>query len=119
MATEIRWSNNAIKDYHSTIEYLLIAWNEETAVRFIEITEYKIRQISSHPHIGIRSFHADNVRSVLITRHNRLYYRIISEEIIEIANIFDTGKILPKTSSNREVKKYLHNQTFSPIFALQ
>jgi len=108
MATEIRWSNNAIKDYHSTIEYLLIAWNEETAVRFIEITEYKIRQISSHPHIGIRSFRADNVRSVLITRHNRLYYRIISEQIIEIANIFDTRQNPSKNKFEQHGKKDSH-----------
>ena len=97
-----------VKEYNSIIEYFLIAWNEETAARFIEIAEYKIRQISSYPQIGIRSFRADNVRSVLITRHNRLYYRIISEGIIEIANTLTSGKILPKTSLNRGVKKYLH-----------
>jgi plasmid stabilization system protein ParE len=55
----------------------------------MEVTEYKVGQITSHPHIGIRSFIADDVRSVLITRHNRLYYRI-SEQTIEIINIFDT-----------------------------
>ncbi len=69
---------------------MLTNWNEEIATRFIEIAEYKVRQISFHPHIGIRSSRADNVRSVLITKHNRLYYRIISEQIVEIANIFDS-----------------------------
>jgi len=89
MVAEIRWSDNAIEDYHSIIDYLLLAWNEEIARRFIEITEFKLRQISAHPHIGIPSLLVDNVRSVLITKHNRLYYRIISAQIIEIASVFD------------------------------
>jgi len=90
MATEIRWSNNAIQDYNSIVEYLLIAWNEEIAARFIEIIKYKVQQLSVHPEIGIRAFRVADIRSILITKHNRLYYRVISDQIIEVVNIFDT-----------------------------
>jgi plasmid stabilization system protein ParE len=90
MVTEIRWSDNAMQDYHLIIEYLLEEWNEDVALQFIELTEYKVQQLAYHPYIGVLSARDNNVRSILITKHNRLYYRFLSEQIVEIANIFDT-----------------------------
>jgi plasmid stabilization system protein ParE len=90
MGAEIRWSNNAIQDYNLIVEYLLADWNEGVALQFIEIAEYKVQQLARHPHIGIASPRDNNIRSVLITKHNRLYYRALSAQIIEIVNIFDT-----------------------------
>jgi plasmid stabilization system protein ParE len=49
MARQIRWSDNARKDYKSVVDYLLLEWNEEIALRFIELVEHKIQHIKAHP----------------------------------------------------------------------
>ena len=46
MVTEIRWSDNAIQDYNLIVEYLLEEWNEDVALQFIEIIEYKVQQVA-------------------------------------------------------------------------
>lgn len=89
MAAEIRWSENAIRDYKQVVDYLLLEWNEEIALRFIEVVEHKIRQIKTHPFTGLRSQGDPEIRSISITKHNRLYYKI-TKDLLEIVNIFDT-----------------------------
>jgi plasmid stabilization system protein ParE len=89
MAAQIRWSDNAKKDYKNVVDYLLLEWNEEIALRFIEVVEHKILHIKAHPFTGLRSQTNPNVRSISITKHNRLYYKI-TKDLLEIVNIFDT-----------------------------
>ncbi len=84
MVAEIRWADDATADYHSIVEYLLKYWDIEIASRFIDIVNHKVKQLSLHPEIGIRSTREKNVRSILITRHSRLYYRIVENQIIEL-----------------------------------
>lgn len=88
MAAQIRWSDNARQDYKNVVDYLLRDWNEDIALRFIELVEYKIENIAKHPFTGLPSKHSD-IRSISITKHNRLYYKI-SKDWLEIVNIFDT-----------------------------
>src|SRR3954466_14293688 len=89
MVAEIRWSNNARLDYKNVVDYLLLEWNEEIALRFIELVEYKVLHIKAHPFTGLRSKVDPAIRSVSITKHNRLYYKI-TKDLLEIVNIFDT-----------------------------
>jgi plasmid stabilization system protein ParE len=89
MAPEIRWSNNAIRDYKNVVDYLLVEWSEDIALRFMELLEHKIQAIAKQPYIGICSYDHPDIRSVSITKHNRLYYKI-SKDWLEIVNIFDT-----------------------------
>jgi len=88
MAYEISWSSNAIEDYDRIISYLLGNWNIDIASRFIEQVERRLNILSSHPFIGTPSQKLPNVRSILLTKHNRMYYQV-SENSIVIANIFD------------------------------
>jgi plasmid stabilization system protein ParE len=90
MAAEIRWSANAIADYNNVVDYLLLEWDEGIALRFIEVLEHKIQLIIKHPYTGL-STKVANIRSVSITKHNRLYYRIWDKKL-EIVNIFDTRR---------------------------
>jgi addiction module RelE/StbE family toxin len=91
MAAEIRWSDNARKDYKNVVDYLLQDWNEDIALRFIELLEYKIQSIAKHPYTGFPSPKFPDIRSISITKHNRLYYKI-SKDWLEIVNIFDTSQ---------------------------
>jgi plasmid stabilization system protein ParE len=90
MAAEIRWSTNAIEDYNLIVEYLLTEWNEGVALRFVEVFEYKILRLSQHPSIGVISSRDGDIRNISVTKHNRLYYRLLPEQTIELVNIFGT-----------------------------
>jgi plasmid stabilization system protein ParE len=89
MVAEIRWSKNAIWDYRNVVDYLLAEWNEDIALRFMELLEHKIQGIAKHPFTGLCSKNDPDIRSVSITKHNRLYYKI-TKDWLEIVNIFDT-----------------------------
>ncbi len=89
MAYKIRWTLNALADYERRINYLLIDWSLNIAIDFEAILTKKINNFSYNPFIGIASQKKPIVRSILITKHNRLYYQII-EDSIELLNLFDT-----------------------------
>jgi len=63
---------------------------------FLNKLDKQLERISMHPYSGVEVKHFKNVCSVLITKHNRLYYRI-KENVIEIVNMYDT-RINPKSN---------------------
>lgn len=91
MAFEIRWTANAEEDYKNVVTYLATEWNIDIAINFMENMEKRIETLSVFPYLGIASGKLNDVRSISLTKHNKLYYRI-SGETIEILSIFDTRK---------------------------
>ena len=69
--------------------YLEAEWGKPIANHFVNKLEKRLDNLSKQPFTGIESEHLKNVRSVLITKHNRLYYRI-KETTIEVINMYDT-----------------------------
>ncbi len=89
MAYKVSWSDIALEDYHSIIEYLVSTWSASVALDFEEIVNRKIENLSLWPLTGIKSEKYPTVRSILFTKHNRPYYRI-SGTTIELFTIIDT-----------------------------
>jgi plasmid stabilization system protein ParE len=89
MALPVKWTENALEDYKLVIEYLLKGWPVDIASKFIDIVETRLKTLSAFPYIGIPSSKVDKVRSIVLTKHNKLYYRV-TNEFIEILNIFNT-----------------------------
>lgn len=89
MAYKIKWTTPAIEDYNSVVDYLLVHCNVGNASAFMEILYQKLNTLSHQPFIGIETENTDGVRSILITKHNRLFYRV-KFNTIEILSIFDT-----------------------------
>ncbi len=67
---------------------------QNSADKFIKEIDKRIETLSQQPFIGNLPDESKTVRSILITKHNRLYYRI-KGNIIEIINLYDT-RINPK-----------------------
>ncbi|TDH23540.1 type II toxin-antitoxin system RelE/ParE family toxin [Segetibacter sp. 3557_3] len=59
------------------------------AQKFAKQLDKKLLTIQQQPSIGQPSLHIGNVRSIRISKHNRLYYRIESNRIV-ILNMYDT-----------------------------
>lgn len=89
MAYNVVWTDAAIEDYQNVIHYLVNNWSFEIASKFIDTTHEKIHTISLQPELGISSEIDNNIKSVLITKHNRLFYKIYPSRI-DLLNIFDT-----------------------------
>jgi plasmid stabilization system protein ParE len=73
------------------MSYLDEHWGESVASDFIKLVDSKILLLSSQPNIGIRSQKLKDARSILITKHNRLTYRVKDHTLI-ILNLSDTRR---------------------------
>ena len=89
MAQQIEWTPQALQDFHAIIVYLEENWSVDIADTFIATTESKLAILAEQPFIGIRSEKHTNIRSISLTKHNRLYYRIETNKLV-VLNIFDT-----------------------------
>ena len=89
MALPVVWTQNAIEDYQIVVDYLLKEWPLYVAENFVSIIEKRTNILGIYPNIGVASKKDPSIRSIVVTKHNKLYYRITSVKI-EILNIFDT-----------------------------
>ena len=89
MAYEIilkkRFSNKLVK----VLSYLEQEWSHRAAVNFLKKVDYRIKQLSGQPFTGASSEKIKDVRGVLITRHNKLYYKVKNGKVI-VLNMYDT-----------------------------
>ncbi|OFY91162.1 MAG: hypothetical protein A3K10_14245 [Bacteroidetes bacterium RIFCSPLOWO2_12_FULL_31_6] len=90
MAYKIIWTENAKHDLKAIIEYLEDEWSLNTAQKFIAKLYLRLDIIKRLPFIGKQSNKYSEVRKILITKHNSLYYQVLPEEkIILLLDFFD------------------------------
>ena len=70
--------------------YLQKEWGLTVASKFHETLIKVILTLADQPGIGSVSKNKKDVRKILITKHNRLYYRVKDKEIIFLLTLFDT-----------------------------
>ncbi len=66
-------------------------WGIGVAAEFYNSVFRKIEQIEANPEIGSPSSKLKNIRTLHITKHNRLYYKVVGTKII-IQNLYDTRR---------------------------
>jgi len=93
--TKKRFENKVAK----LLEYLYDEWGETFAYNFNQTLNESITLLSYQPAIGAQINALKNIRSILITKHNRVYYRIEENKII-IINMIDTRKNPKKNPFN-------------------
>lgn len=77
---QIRWSDEAIEDYHQNIEYLIREWSENVAVEFIEDIEITIELIKSNPDLYPLTDHK-GVRKAVIRKQVTMFFEVSNQEI--------------------------------------
>ena len=82
-----RFRNNTLRVY----QYLLKEFSAKTAENFLLKLEQRIDFVSANPTVGKLSGKVPNVRSVLFTPHNQIFYRY-QNNIGEILCLFDMRK---------------------------
>lgn len=81
------------------LEYLEKEWGHKVAANFFADIKFHLNLLSNQPYVGKLGETKKNVRSVLITKHNRVYYRV-EGNTIEVLNMYDT-RMNPKKNKYR------------------
>jgi plasmid stabilization system protein ParE len=89
MVREIAWTKRANYKFNKIIEYLESEWGENVTLNFVRRTYDIISLIADNPEIGTIENKEKRIRGFLLTKHNRLFYRITEREIV-LLNFFDT-----------------------------
>lgn len=82
-----RFRNNSLRIY----QYLQLRFSSKTAFLFLDKLEERITFIINHPEAGKVSEKRNDVRSILFTPYNRIYYRIRKNKVT-ILCLFDMRK---------------------------
>ena len=85
--TKKRFENSVRK----LLEYLILNWQDNVAENFLLALNHAIITTSHNPLIGTEIKGKFNIRTTLVTKHNRIYYRIEKDKII-ILNMIDTRR---------------------------
>ena len=72
-----------------TIEWLKYKWPAQSVDKFENKLKSVIERISKNPNTGRKSSKYRDVRSVLVTKHNRIYYQV-KENTITLLELFET-----------------------------
>jgi len=89
MHKQIIWSSKSVSDLENILDYLALEWDDSVALKFLDLIEVLILQISINP-IQYPLIHKKlNIRKCVITKHNSLFYRNRKVHI-EILRIYDT-----------------------------
>ncbi len=89
MDYEIDWSDVALEDYQRILDYLLLNWSKKVSDNFEIKLNQKLNSLRFQPHRGVLSPKYADVRNILITEQNKLYYHI-GENSLSILTIIDT-----------------------------
>ena len=85
---EIIWSKTAEVDYAENIDFLLEAWYEKQVLNFIDAVDRHLNLISNNPKtFALTEYHG--VRSVLIVKQIRLFYRISDNNTVELIRFWN------------------------------
>jgi plasmid stabilization system protein ParE len=89
MAKKIIWTKRANKRFNKITDYLLKEWGEKVTENFVIRSYDVIELLSEYPDMGTLENPRKGIRGFLITKHNRLFYRVTEKELI-LLNFFDT-----------------------------
>jgi plasmid stabilization system protein ParE len=89
MAKKIVWTTRSHKKFTTIINYLEEVGGSRVAETFVTKSFDLIEIISEHPELGTVEYPEKGIRGFLLTKHNKLFYRVTETEII-LLNFFDT-----------------------------
>ncbi len=91
MVKTVVWRRKANKEFNAIISYLQENWGENVTSAFVKKAYQTIDLLSQYPHMGTLENYEKQIRGFVITKHNTLFYREESEELI-LLNFFDNRK---------------------------
>ena len=75
MALNIKWTKRAQTNFGKIINHIEQTFGEKTAKAFVQKSFAIIEILSEYPQIGSIEISEKKVRGIIITKHNKLFYR--------------------------------------------
>src|SRR5258707_15853872 len=97
MVKTIIWNRRASDNFNSIIKYLQNEWGDKVTQNFVIRTYQIIGLLALNPEMGQVEHFEKQIRGIVITKHNTLFYRIEGENII-LLTFFDNRKHPQKKS---------------------
>ena len=76
MAYQIVIKKRFTSSVNKVLTYLQIEWSQKVAIEFMTKVDRRIELLTRQPYIGAPSSKVKDVRGLMITRHNKKYYKI-------------------------------------------
>ena len=89
MAYKIVAKKRFVLKLEKILSYLEQEWGGKVSGNFLDKVDKRIESLKHHPYIGAPSHIIRNARGILVTKHNRLFYKIEGKTII-LLDIYDT-----------------------------
>jgi plasmid stabilization system protein ParE len=81
MAYRLKINKRFVANTQSVYRYLAEEWSFTIADQFVEQVYVSVRKLAEMPFAGSPTSGNKNVRSISVTRHNKIYYRIKGKTI--------------------------------------
>ena len=88
MEIKIEWTEPALQDFEAIFSYIESEWSQAIANKFIDELLQRIDALLRQPYMGMGSRKHPDIRSIKVSKHNRLYYKVESQRLV-LLNIFD------------------------------
>jgi plasmid stabilization system protein ParE len=98
MAYKIVRRKRFVNKLYKLLLYLEANWGIKVAIEFQEKVDTHLKALEQQPYLG-RASEKTIARSILITDHNRIVYKVTSDKII-VLTMFDT-RMNPKKNKYR------------------
>ena len=89
MAYEIIVKKRFTNKIQKVLTYLEKKWSHKVAADFLLKIDQRFDLLTKQPYVGASSKKVNDIRGLLITRHNRMYYKIKDNKVI-VLNMYDT-----------------------------
>lgn len=89
MAYQVILKKRFVNKLVNVLKYLEKEWSLQVASDFLVKVDKRLQQLSRQPFTGAPSQKVKEVRSVFITKHNRVYYKVKGKSVI-VLNMYDT-----------------------------
>jgi len=97
MVKTIVWNRRASDNFNSVIKYLQKEWGDKVTRNFVIRTYEIIELLAANPEMGSIEHAEKQIRGIVITKHNTLFYRVEEEKLI-LLNFFDNRRHPQKKS---------------------
>ena len=85
---KILWTDFALKELESTIEYLEENWTSREIQKFALLLDLQLNRLKIYPNLFPESHRYKKIRKSVLTRQVSMYYRVVNLEI-QIISLFD------------------------------
>lgn len=90
MSFNVSWTKESKITFNENIEYLIQKWNQASINDFLDRIDEVVKGISENPEVYPVYRKSDQLHKCVLNKHVTLYYRVASENRIDLITFWNT-----------------------------